>query len=304
MKSCPLSTSCPRLFYFVDEKYGWLGQFRGRFSEQYYKEHTPIWSVLFWSISDYSTNNIKGEIMQNRYAGDIGDFGKLGLLRTLYAAGLSVGVNWYLNPNLTSKELNNKDGKFVDYSQYKNCDEQLYSELQKIINCGQRNVSSLENNNILQAKFYSAPLDFFDKNKSERFDFRCKWHENALKALSGVDVVFVDPDNGLIVRSAVGTSRANKYVEASELTDYYSQGASVIYYQHKARYNDTFYINRHKELLSHEMLSNAAGLCIKFIPVSQRYYFFIIQPRHRETIQNQIDMIMSSEWKKCFTIVK
>lgn len=48
----------------------------------------------------------------------------------------------------------------------------------------------------------------------------------------------------------------------------------------------------------------AAGLCIKFIPVSQRYYFFIIQPRHRETIQNQIDMIMSSEWKKCFAIVK
>ena len=47
--------------------------------------------------------------MQNRYAGDIGDFGKLGLLRTLYAAGFSVGVNWYLNPNLTSKELNNKE---------------------------------------------------------------------------------------------------------------------------------------------------------------------------------------------------
>lgn len=76
--------------------------------------------------------------MQNRYAGDIGDFGKLGLLRTLYAAGFSVGVNWYLNPNLTSKELNNKDGKFVDYSQYKNCDEQLYSELKRIISCGQR----------------------------------------------------------------------------------------------------------------------------------------------------------------------
>ena len=77
--------------------------------------------------------------------------------------GSRIGVNWYLNPNLTSKELNNKDGKFVDYSQYKNCDEQLYSELKKIISCGQRNVSSLENNNILQAKFYSAPLDFSDK---------------------------------------------------------------------------------------------------------------------------------------------
>ena len=159
-------------------------------------------------------------------------------------------------------------------------------------------------NNILQAKFYSAPLDFSDKNKSERFDFRSDWHENALKTLLGIDVVFVDPDNGMIVRSAAGTPRANKYVEPSELTDYYSQGASVIYYQHKARYNDTFYINRHKELLSHEMLSDAAGLCIKFIPISQRYYFFIIQPRHSEMIQNQIDMMMSSEWRKCFALLK
>ena len=34
--------------------------------------------------------------MQNRYTGDIGDFGKLGLLRQLGRTGLSIGVNWYL----------------------------------------------------------------------------------------------------------------------------------------------------------------------------------------------------------------
>ena len=33
--------------------------------------------------------------MQDRYAGDIGDFGKFGLLRALSSAGLSIGVNWY-----------------------------------------------------------------------------------------------------------------------------------------------------------------------------------------------------------------
>jgi len=31
--------------------------------------------------------------MQNRYVGDIGDFGKLGLLRVLSSNGLSIGVN-------------------------------------------------------------------------------------------------------------------------------------------------------------------------------------------------------------------
>ena len=34
--------------------------------------------------------------MQNRYTGDIGDFGKLGLLRVLQESGLTIGVNWYL----------------------------------------------------------------------------------------------------------------------------------------------------------------------------------------------------------------
>lgn len=34
--------------------------------------------------------------MQNRYTGDIGDFGKLCLIRVLQLAGLSISVNWYL----------------------------------------------------------------------------------------------------------------------------------------------------------------------------------------------------------------
>ena len=34
--------------------------------------------------------------MQDRYAGDIGDYGKIGLLKALQAQGLSIGVNWYL----------------------------------------------------------------------------------------------------------------------------------------------------------------------------------------------------------------
>ncbi|MBR3160173.1 MAG: hypothetical protein IKF14_13900 [Atopobiaceae bacterium] len=44
--------------------------------------------------------------MQNRYTGDIGDFSKLGLLQVLHAAGLSIGLNWYLTPD----ETHNNDG--------------------------------------------------------------------------------------------------------------------------------------------------------------------------------------------------
>jgi hypothetical protein len=37
--------------------------------------------------------------MQDRYAGDVGDFGKLGMLRKIAYSGLKIGVNWYLAYN-------------------------------------------------------------------------------------------------------------------------------------------------------------------------------------------------------------
>ncbi len=65
--------------------------------------------------------------MQNKYVGDIGDFGKLGLLRCLQTAGLTIGVNWYLTP-----DEGNTDGRFVDYPKLRHCDEVLFYALQQI----------------------------------------------------------------------------------------------------------------------------------------------------------------------------
>ena len=54
--------------------------------------------------------------MQDRYAGDLGDFLKLGLLRWLVAPSFDapphrLGVVWYLAPD----ESHNADGKHVAY---------------------------------------------------------------------------------------------------------------------------------------------------------------------------------------------
>ncbi len=55
--------------------------------------------------------------MQNRYTGDVGDFGKYGLLRALCSDDgkrkLKLGVNWYLVPDMG----NPGDGGFIDYVQ-------------------------------------------------------------------------------------------------------------------------------------------------------------------------------------------
>ena len=64
--------------------------------------------------------------MKNQYVGDIGDYGKYALLRTLIAKEYSMGVNWYLTP-----DDGNTDGKYTDYLKKENdsLDEELFERI-------------------------------------------------------------------------------------------------------------------------------------------------------------------------------
>ncbi len=239
--------------------------------------------------------------MQNRYVGDIGDFGKLGLLRVLSRGGLSIGVNWYL----TADEDNNGDGRHVGYlrkDEYRACDDALWHALKYIVESNRREIAALENGSILSATYYSVPLTCDCRTKEERLDWRKRWHENALKALQGVDVVYVDPDTGLMVPSAKGT-KTNKYVTMQEIADYYNQGSSVVYYQHKAHVQDSEYAMQFQDLFARIGVPESRGLGLKFISTSQRFYFFVVQPKHEATIRSCIGNMLATDWRRYFHLV-
>lgn len=239
--------------------------------------------------------------MQDRYTGDIGDYGKLGLLRCLVAAGLQVGVNWYRTPD----EDHNEDGRFTQYahdSSYRDCDPQLWAALAQILEANQRRVESLETPNILDAVFYNEPLDFRKVSFRERNKERSKWHSGALVALNSCELVFVDPDNGLMVPSAQRSKKANKYVLPEELFAYYQQGASVVYYQHKARRPDSFYTDQHDKLLRDERIEGAEGLGLKFTRASLRYYWFLLHPEHAETVHRCMASLLAGPWGRYFKL--
>ena len=241
--------------------------------------------------------------MQNRYTGDIGDFGKLGLLRQLSRTGLSIGVNWYL----TSDETHNGDGRHISYLKngtFRACDEQLWSALGKIGDSGKREVSALERPDILRATFYSRMLDFTGTDKTERQMLRWEWHNLAMEKLRACDIVFVDPDNGLMVPSADGTPRSNKFVLPFELAEYYRAGASVIYYQHKARRPDEFYIAQNKQLIASGAFPNAETLGLKFKKTSQRYYFCLMQPQHAAIMTHCVERMLKTPWKNHFVLLE
>lgn len=237
--------------------------------------------------------------MQNRYAGDIGDFSKLGILRVLQAAGLTIGVNWYLSPD----ESHNSDGRHVGYlnsEKYWECDKDLCLELKQIVTSGKREISALQSEKILSAVYFSDMLDFSDCSKRKRNEVRKEWHHRGLQHLKGLDVVCLDPDNGLLVPSAEGTRKENKYAKVEEVVDYYRQGSTVIYYQHKARKPDSFYSEQQKRLLKNPELIDASGLGLKFITTSQRYYFFLIQPEHKKIIENALHRMLATAWQEHF----
>ena len=193
--------------------------------------------------------------MQNRYVGDIGDFGKYGLLRSLCsphaATGspqLSLGVVWYLVPD----ETGNADGNYIQYLQpsprtwtfYRSCDPQLYDELRGLVLRTERYVSAVRQAEVLPTGpvFYEAPLAFEGMPSAGplamglRLAHRSRWVHDGVEAMTGRDVVFIDPDNGLEVPSTARChKRGPKYCFFDELSPYLRRGQSLILYQHIGR---------------------------------------------------------------------
>jgi hypothetical protein len=173
--------------------------------------------------------------MQDRYAGDVGDFIKFGLLRALVAAEhpLRLGVNWYL----TADQAHNADGKHVAYldatrahhRSLRVCDEELMARLAKVLE-GTRSVAGLEATGVLPegTVTFSEPL-FKGMKPGERQD----WQAQALAALAPADIVFVDPDNG--IRPGRGGRLPYKFAFTEELADYSARRQSLVVYRHADR---------------------------------------------------------------------
>jgi len=240
--------------------------------------------------------------VQNRYTGDIGDFGKLGLLRWVGRSGLSIGVNWYL----VSDETHGNDGKYTTYlnkETFRVCDEELWRALQSIVASGNKEVKALETPGILNARFFSDALELSKATLADRTTLRLRWHTHALEQLERCDLVFLDPDNGLMVPSAEESMKANKFVLLQELADYYRQGSSVAYYQHKARLSDSYYIEQFKCLTTSGAFLEVRGLGLKFKTTSQRYFFILLQPQHAEKITASINQFLNSQWGEHFMLL-
>ncbi len=134
--------------------------------------------------------------MQDRYAGDIGDYIKLALLRLL-SPGRKLGVAWYLVPD----EDHNADGRHISYlnspGRWRHLDPPLFDGLAKMV-ARKRSTKALEAHLSEDTVFASEPLAMQSLEARDRSEARATWFERTLDTLSACDLVFADPDNGLV----------------------------------------------------------------------------------------------------------
>ena len=175
--------------------------------------------------------------MQDRYAGDIGDFAKYSLLRAV-SNGRRLGVAWYRFPD----EGHNSDGKHIAYldqaDRWRRKDPDVFDKLQSVIRSGDRSLSAIEKSGVLaRAHFSSEPLNFPGAaSVSEKKRFRQDWFERVQSDLSSAEIVFADPDNGLIADEAFSFARVKawKSIPKSEALAL-AQGRTAVIYHHNTR---------------------------------------------------------------------
>jgi len=244
--------------------------------------------------------------MQNKYVGDVGDFGKYALLNALAFSGLRLGILWYLN----EFEESNSDGKFISFDHLRTLDSQLCEQL-NLIRTVKRHLSQIHSGGVLppDTVFFDKALPrpkrpcYTSNERDSEQQRRENWFKDAAKAMSAAQLVFLDPDNGIAPTGLrTHSTRACKYAFEYEVKTLVASGRSVIVYQHQNR-SGTFEQQVERSMLRFADVAKGE-FAITFHAYAVRAY--IILPgnsTHKELLSNCCTRFLDKGWSRVFRIV-
>lgn len=241
--------------------------------------------------------------MQNRYVGDVGDFAKYSLLRSVSAKrGLTLGIVWCL----FNDESHNGDGRHTRYlrtGELRALDSELHDCLAKIVHSGKRSVQDICAANL----FPSSTVTFSDLinapdhsrlSRESRLIRRSSWLAKAMAVTASCDLVFFDPDNGLEIPSVPRHApKAGKYIFVDELRSFWIRGQSLLVYHHT---NRTASVSDQTRSLKRRFASSfpeaAFIMTLLFRRGSCRHFWVLAQPGHASELKSRIDAMLASGW--------
>lgn len=252
--------------------------------------------------------------MQNRYVGDVGDFGKYGLLRFLFQKGCDyrLAIIWYLIPD----EMRTNDGKHTKYlekEQYKKCDEELFDILCSVVKSNRRNINEVEERKIFSevTVFYNKKLFFADigaysqGQREERSNIRENWFKEALECSKSSNAVFLDPDNGMQTKKVKKYHRRGcKYVFLDEVERLAIENKIIVVYQHLGRSGThleqiNIRINDIEQCLQERSLKRYI-YALRFRPYSPRIFFIICPEDKNQNMHSRIQALLNTPWNQFF----
>jgi hypothetical protein len=224
--------------------------------------------------------------MKNQYFGDVNDYRKYGLLRTLQRiGGVRLGVCWMLTP-----DDGRTDGKFISYlsepKRWRSYDPALFDFLATAVPNG-RNVNNLRGKDLMPDAL------FFEEIIPDNRHDRALAMSVSREMLRVCDLVFFDPDNGMeVVSCQAGQKHSSKYLLWSEVVDQYNAGSSVLVYQHFRREERRTFI-----VATAAKFQNRTG-CVSVIcfRTSHVAFFLLAQARHLDALLRSAAQV-SQEWK-------
>lgn len=233
--------------------------------------------------------------MKNQYIGDIGDYGKYGILRFFASQGINVGLNWYLTP-----DDGRTDGNHTEYlsdERMRVYDTDVYDAMKKLAFMPDKNIELIEQDGILDGMiFYNSMMDFEPLHWSKRLESRNKWHFNALNVLKDADLIFADPDNSLTVSKKPTQKDTQKFILPNEVSDYFRRGQDVVYYHHRSRKNETGWMEEKRQMKRY--LPEAHLLAVAFRRWSLRVYIFVIHSDKLDFYKKAVTDFLGTSWGK------
>lgn len=270
--------------------------------------------------------------MQNRYVGDVGDFGKHGLLR--YLSGMTsnddnpwlrLGVIWYMHHDERhgmDRRRINRDGRHVEFlertldcdqREYRDCDSVLWEGLRDLVFREARCVHCVQDAGILPAdtQFHSTYLSYIPGGTTALRELRRNtrecWFQNALDATADADIICVDPDNGIGNDADMYTAKGPKFVYMADLQAIWKRGQSLVIYQHLGM------VRGGAEVMVPVVvdqlrtgLEDAEPIPLMFHRGTARTFYVVPNPNHPDgqthvdLIRARVDRFLDSHWQTHF----
>ena len=244
--------------------------------------------------------------MQHRFSGDIGDYGKYGLLRVLGTPPLILAVIWYLvdSPNTppsarTTRYLSNP-------AWFRPCDPPLFDALNRLVGNSDRSIYHIQSAEILPPGtiYYQQYLPS-SGGSSLLKERRVAWLEDALATTAPCDLVFLDPDNGIAPSGLTqGSRKGYAYVFPKEIPPFLARGQSLIIYHHLSRrWNAASQISLLFKRLSD--LTDSPPFALRFHRGGSRIFIILPSVAHRSLLENRAEhLVHRSPWAEHFTLVR